>query len=71
MPPRNKTSTAKTASRNKKSTGTTTQPYDSKKEVRAIARERVGPVKAGAVIIPKKERKKPKHKKPLLTVSDE
>ena len=38
--------------------------FDQKKEVRAIARERVGPVKASRVIVPKVERKKPKHKKP-------
>jgi hypothetical protein len=39
--------------------------FDQKKEVRAIARERVGPVKASRAIVPKLERKKPKHKKPL------
>ena len=38
--------------------------FDQKKEVRAIARERVGKVKAGQVIVPKTQRKKPKHKKP-------
>ncbi len=37
---------------------------DQKKEVRAIARERVGPVKASRVVVPKTERKKPKYKKP-------
>jgi hypothetical protein len=37
--------------------------FDQKKEVRAIARERVGPVKASREIVPKVERK-PKHKKP-------
>ncbi len=37
--------------------------YDAKKEVRAIARERVGTVKAGRVMVPKNLRKKPKHKK--------
>jgi len=31
--------------------------------VRAIARERVGPVPAGQAIEPKSARKKPKHKK--------
>jgi hypothetical protein len=41
-----------------------TSKFDQKKEVRAIARERVGPVKAAQVIVPKTERKKPKHKKP-------
>jgi ribosomal protein S28E/S33 len=35
--------------------------FDARKEVRAIARERVGPVKAGTVIKPKSERK-PKYK---------
>jgi hypothetical protein len=35
--------------------------FDASKEVRAIARERLGPVKAGAVITPKADRK-PKHK---------
>ena len=39
--------------------------FDQKKEVRAIARERVGTVKAGRVIVPKTQRKKPKHKKLL------
>jgi hypothetical protein len=33
------------------------------KEVKAIARERVGTVPAGGPIQPKSERKKPKHKK--------
>jgi hypothetical protein len=35
------------------------------KEVKAIARERVGPVPAGKPIEPKTSRKKPKHKKPI------
>jgi hypothetical protein len=39
--------------------------FDQKKEVRAIARERVGPVKASRTILPKTDRKKPKHKKGL------
>ena len=38
--------------------------FDQQKEVRAIARERVGTVKPARVIVPKKLRKKPKHKKP-------
>jgi hypothetical protein len=38
--------------------------FDQKKEVRAMARERVGPVKASRPIVPKTDRKKPKHKKP-------
>ena len=37
--------------------------FDAGKEVRAIARERVGPVPAGQPIEPKSVRKKPKHKK--------
>jgi hypothetical protein len=37
------------------------KPFSAKKEVRAIARERVGRVKPGQVITPKSERK-PKHK---------
>ena len=37
--------------------------FDAGKEVRAIARERVGPVPAGKPIQPKSARKKPKHKK--------
>jgi hypothetical protein len=35
--------------------------FDANKEVRAIARERIGRVKAAVVITPKSERK-PKHK---------
>jgi len=38
--------------------------FDQPKEVRAIARERVGPVKPSRTIQPKTSRKKPKHKKP-------
>ncbi|MBZ5605711.1 MAG: hypothetical protein LAO79_25710 [Acidobacteriia bacterium] len=38
--------------------------FDQKKEVRAIARERVGTVKPSRPIVPKAQRKKPKHKKP-------
>jgi hypothetical protein len=34
-------------------------------EVRAIARERVGTVKPSRAIIPKLEKTKPKHKKPI------
>jgi hypothetical protein len=39
--------------------------FDQSKEVRAIARERVGTVKPGRVLLPKTARKKPKHKKAL------
>ncbi|HWQ56165.1 MAG TPA: hypothetical protein VN442_20935 [Bryobacteraceae bacterium] len=37
--------------------------FDAAKEVRAIARERVGTVPASKPIEPKSSRKKPKHKK--------
>jgi len=36
--------------------------FDAKREIRGIARERVGSVPPGRVILPKTERK-PKHKK--------
>lgn len=39
--------------------------FDGPNEVRAIARERVGPVKAGKVIVPKSERP-PKYKEDPL-----
>ena len=38
--------------------------FDQKKEVRKLARERVGTVKASRPIQPKPLRKKPKHKPP-------
>jgi hypothetical protein len=38
--------------------------FDPRKEVRAIARERVGAVKPSRPLEPKTEREKPKHKKP-------
>jgi ribosomal protein S28E/S33 len=37
------------------------KPFSARKEVRAIARERVGPVKAGKIIQPKSARR-PKYK---------
>jgi hypothetical protein len=43
----------------------TTHPVDTGKEIRAIARERVGTVKPAQTIVPKKDRKKPKYKKPI------
>jgi len=44
------------------------RPFNARKEVRAIARERVGAVKAGKVIKPKSDRP-PKHKEdPLAEV---
>jgi hypothetical protein len=39
--------------------------FDRRKEVRRLARERVGSVPAPKVIVPKTRRKKPKHKKPV------
>jgi hypothetical protein len=39
--------------------------FDSKKGVRRLARERVGTVPAPKVIVPKTQRKKPKHKKAI------
>jgi len=39
--------------------------FDQKKELRAIARERVGAVKPSRTILPATSRKKPKHKKKL------
>ena len=38
--------------------------FDVDKEVKAIARERVGSVKPARPILPKNQRKKPKYKKP-------
>ena len=38
--------------------------FDLGKEVKAIARERVGPIPAEKTIQPKSRRKKPKHKVP-------
>jgi hypothetical protein len=39
--------------------------FNEKKEVRKLARERVGVVPASRPIEPKDKRKKPKHKKPI------
>ena len=39
--------------------------FDQKKEVRALARERVGRVKPSRPILPESARNKPKHKKPV------
>jgi hypothetical protein len=44
--------------------------FDQKKEVKAIARERVGIVKAARPIVPKTDRKKPKHKQPPLAIEE-
>jgi hypothetical protein len=48
---------------NAKRKGSRPEKFDQSKEVRAIARERVGTVKPSQPIIPKNIRKKPKHKK--------
>ena len=40
--------------------------FDVKKEIRKLARERVGTVPAARVIVPKLERKKPKYKKSAI-----
>jgi hypothetical protein len=40
--------------------------FDVKKEVRKLARERVGQVPSSKPIEPKTARKKPKYKKPLI-----
>jgi hypothetical protein len=44
--------------------------FDMKKEVRKLARERVGTVPAGGPIVPKVQRKKPKHKRPITGEDD-
>ena len=49
--------------------GSRGEKFDQSKEVRAIARERVGTVKPSHAIDSKTIRKKPKHKKPLLEES--
>ena len=41
------------------------EKFDQKKEIRKLARERVGIVPSAKVMLPKKLRKKPKHKKPV------
>ncbi len=45
--------------------------FDVKKEIRKLARERVGTVPAARVIVPKPARKKPKHKKNAAEESGE
>jgi hypothetical protein len=44
--------------------------FDQKRDVRAIARERVGPVKPSRTILPPTLRKKPKHKRPPSQVEE-
>jgi len=41
------------------------KPFDVGKEIKKLARERVGKVPPGKAIQPKRLRKKPKHKKPV------
>ncbi|HLY16768.1 MAG TPA: hypothetical protein VKR61_06065 [Bryobacteraceae bacterium] len=49
----------------------TKQPFDMKKEVRKLARERVGTVPSSKVIVPKSDRQRIKHKKPLASVDED
>ena len=44
--------------------------FDQGKEVRKLARERVGKVKATRPIQPKEDDRKPKHKKPITEEID-
>jgi hypothetical protein len=46
------------------------QTFDLKKEVRKLARERVGTVPPAHAILPKSERRKPKHKRPITSEED-
>jgi hypothetical protein len=46
------------------------QTFDMKKEVRKLARQRVGTVPSSRPILPKPQRDKPKHKKPLTGEED-
>jgi hypothetical protein len=46
------------------------QTFDMKKEVRKLARERVGTVPSSRPILPKPRRNKPKHKKPITGEED-
>jgi len=46
------------------------QTFDMKKEVRKLARERVGTVPSSRPILPKPQRNKPKHKKALTAEDD-
>ena len=45
------------------SSGRSKKKFDAAKEVRKLARERIGKVPAGRVIAPKSKRKAPKHPK--------
>jgi hypothetical protein len=54
----------KPASSSRKGFNQKQKGFDQKKDVRAIARERVGTVKPSRPILPPTLRKKPKHKRP-------
>jgi len=54
----------KPASSSRKGLNQKSKGFDQKKDVRAIARERVGTVKPSRPILPPTLRKKPKHKRP-------
>lgn len=47
------------------------QKFDMKKEVRKLARQRVGTVPSSKAILPKSERKRPKYKKPISPVEED
>lgn len=47
------------------------QIFDQKAKVRKLAREKVGIVKASRAIDPKDERRKPRHKKPILSDTED
>jgi len=47
------------------------QAFDMKKEVRKLARERVGTVPSSRPILPKPRRNKPKHKKPITSEEED
>lgn len=47
------------------------QTFDMKTEVRKLARERVGIVPSSKPILPKAQRRKPKHKKQLDPAAEE
>jgi len=46
------------------------QKFDQKKEVRRLARERVGTVPASRIIEPKPRRRRPKHPKPAGEIEE-
>jgi hypothetical protein len=54
------------AARKSRKTKSKTKPpaYDVPTEIRRLARERVGAVPSPKLILPKKQRRKPKHKRP-------